>query len=562
MLFETLGAARDIGRIHEIAGVLIRHGLGDIVRRLKLADMLEKAGHVLKWDSAANLARIDPPVQTRLAMEELGPTFVKLGQLLAGRADLFAPEWITEFARLHSHVAAVPFEALRAQLREDLKGEPEEVFARFDSVPLAAASIAQVHRAQLHDGCEVIVKIRRPGISDIIEADLRLLAKLADIAEAELPALKLYRPRRLVMEFARSLRRELDLAAECRSAERIAANFAAAPCVVIPRVHWAFTTERVNTQDFIAGVAGDRLEQLTPQAGFDRALLAQRGAHAVLKMIVEDGFFHADPHPGNVFYLPGNRIAFIDFGMVGRLTGDLRNRMGVLLMGVAHREVDVVAEVCFSLGLMGEDFNESTFRLGVQELMDKYYGMPLKRIDPRRVFGDVAALARECQLVLPRDFVMLAKSLVTIVSIGRRLDPSFDVAECLRPHARALLRRRMSPAAMAKSAGLGLWSLGTLLRGLPRSVARILRRAETGRLRVSLHHTGYEEFVGELDRAANRVTVSVILASLVIGSSLLLAMKTAPLLFGTVSFLGIVGYLLAGLLGLWTVWGILRSGRL
>ena len=235
MLLQALTTARDLGRLQVILGVLIRHGFGDTVRRLGLADALEKAGHALRWDHAADLARLPPPVQVRLALEELGPTFVKLGQILAGRADLFGPDYIAEFEKLHSQVPAVPLDILLPQLREDLGGEPETLFARFDTEPLAAASIAQVHRAQLHDGTEVVVKIRRPGITETIEADLRLLARLAAIAEAEIPALKPYRPQQLVRELARSLRRELDLASECRSAERIAANLAEEPALVVPR---------------------------------------------------------------------------------------------------------------------------------------------------------------------------------------------------------------------------------------------------------------------------------------------------------------------------------------
>jgi ubiquinone biosynthesis protein len=246
MLIETLGAARDIGRLHTILGVLIRHGFGDSVRRLGLADALERAGHALRWEQAAGLARAEPPVRWRLVLEELGPTFVKLGQILAGRADLFGPEYIAEFEKLHNRVPPVPFEQLRPQLREDLGDEPERVFASFDTEALAAASIAQVHRARLHDGTEVVVKVRRPGIAEVIEADLRLLARLAALIEAEWPQLRPYHPRRLVREFARSLRRELDLAAECRNAERIAANMAALPWIVVPRVHWQWTRERVN----------------------------------------------------------------------------------------------------------------------------------------------------------------------------------------------------------------------------------------------------------------------------------------------------------------------------
>ncbi|MFN3494605.1 MAG: AarF/UbiB family protein, partial [Hydrogenophaga sp.] len=394
MLIETLGAARDMGRLNQILGVLIRHGFGDSVRRLGLADGLEKAGHALHWDHAADLARLEPPVQVRLALEELGPTFVKLGQVLAGRADLFGPEWIAEFEKLHSHVPAVPLDALREQLREDLGGEPETVFAHFDPAPLAAASIAQVHRARLNDGTEVVVKIRRPGISDTIEADLRLLARIAAVAETEMPQLKPYRPTQLVRELARSLKRELDLASECRNAERVAAHFADQPWIEVPRVHWAHTTERVNVQDFIDGVPGHDMAALDA-VGLDRTLLARRGSQAVLKMIVQDGFFHADPHPGNVFYLPDNRIAFIDFGMVGRLSQHRRDELLALLMGLVQRDAHAVADVLLEWTGDAPEVHLALLEAEIEAFVDQYHGTPLAQLNLGQMLADVTALLRE-----------------------------------------------------------------------------------------------------------------------------------------------------------------------
>ena len=399
MLLETLGTARDLGRAQEIAAVLVRHGFGDIVRRMGLADALGKAGHVLHLDHAAELARIEPPAQVRRALEELGPTFVKLGQILAGRGDLLGPEWIAELAKLHSRVPAVPLEALRPQLREDLGGEPEDVFARFDAAPLAAASIAQVHRAQLKDGTEVVVKIRRPAIVDVIEADLRLLERVAAGVEQDWPALKPYRPRQLLREFAKSLRRELNLAAECRHAERIATNLAPLGDVVIPRVHWAWTHERVNVQDFIDGVPGEDLERIVRE-GLDPKLLARRGARAVLKMIVEDGFFHADPHPGNVFYLPGNRLAFIDFGMVGQLSKRRRDELLTLLLGLVERRPQAVADVLIDWSGNHHGADLSQLEDDIEAFVQQYHGTPLAQLSLGQMLADVTAVLREHKLAL------------------------------------------------------------------------------------------------------------------------------------------------------------------
>ena len=261
MLLDALFSTRDLGRFVDIVGVLTRHGLGDLVQRMGWTDALERAGQSLRWEHAADLARLPRPVQLRMALEELGPTFVKLGQILAGRADLIGPDTIAELEKLHSRVPALPLEALRPQMREDLGDEPEAVFAHFDPEPLAAASIAQVHRARLHDGTEVVVKVRRPGISEVIDADLRLLERLAGIAEARMPSLKPYRPQGLVREFGRSLRRELDLAGECHNAERIAANLAPLGFVTIPQVVWAHTRSRINVQHFVGAALG-RAEHL------------------------------------------------------------------------------------------------------------------------------------------------------------------------------------------------------------------------------------------------------------------------------------------------------------
>jgi ubiquinone biosynthesis protein len=559
MLIETLGAARDMGRLNAILGVLIRHGFGDSVRRLGLADRLERAGHAIRWDHAADLARLEPPVQLRLALEELGPTFVKLGQILAGRADLFGPDFIAELEKLHSQVPALPLESLRPQLREDLGGEPEAVFARFDGEPLAAASIAQVHRATLHDGSEVIVKIRRPGITDIIEADLRLLARLAALAETELPALKPYRPQQLVRELARSLRRELDLASECRSAERIAANMAALPWIVVPKVHWAHTTERVNVQDFVGGVAGNDLARLDAE-GLDRGLLAQRGAQAVLKMIVEDGFFHADPHPGNVFYLEGNRIAFIDFGMVGRLSVRRREELLQLLLGLVERNPQTVADVL--LDWTGDDhgLNLGQLESEIETFVDQYHGAPLAELDLGQMLGDVTTILREHHLGLPPDMALLIKAFITLEGMGRGLDPAFHMTSEALPLLRKVVRARYEPRVVAGRAWATLRRTLAVAEQLPHDVSRLLRNARRGRVHVGIDIAHLKRVGDQIDRAANRLTMALVIAALIIGSSIVMTVQGGPTLFGLPAF-GFIGFASAFAGGLWLVRAIWRSNK-
>lgn len=559
MLLETLSTARDLGRLNEIAGVLVRHGFGDTVRRLGLADVLERAGHALHHDHVADLARLEPPVQVRLALEELGPTFVKLGQILAGRADLFGPEWIAEFGRLHSRVPALPLDALRAQLREDLGAEPEAVFARFDAEPLAGASIAQVHRAALADGTEVIVKIRRPGIHEVIEADLRLLDRLATLAQTGLPALEPYRPRQLVREFARSLRRELDLAAECRNAERIQANLAALPFVEIPHVHWQHTGARINVQDFVAGIPGEELARL-PAAGLDPALLARRGAQAVLKMIVEDGFFHADPHPGNVFYLPGNRLAFIDFGMVGRLSARRREELLQLLLGLVEREPQAVADVL--LDWTGDDHGVDSGQLEgeIEAFVDQYHGTPLAELHLGEMLASVTAILREHRLALPADLALLIKAFISLEAMGRGLDPGFHMTTEALPLLRQVVRARYQPKVLARRGWQTLRRALAFAERLPNDVSRVLRNARRGHLHIGLELAHLRRVGDQIDRAASRVAMALVIAALIVGSSIVMTVSGGPTLFGLPAF-GFIGFCGAVLGGLWLARSIRRGGR-
>ncbi len=561
MLLQTLSAARDIGRLHDIASVLVRHGLGDVVRRLGLADALARAGRALNHDKADELARLPPPVQVRRALEELGPTFVKLGQILAGRADLFGPEWIAEFSHLHSQVPAVALDDLRPQLREDLGSEPELVFARFDVKPLAAASIAQVHRAALADGTEVVVKIRRPGIVDTIEADLRLLDRLAQVAEDDWPALRPYRPRQLVREFGRSLRRELDLAAECHHAERIAANLASLPDIVIPRVHWAHTGQRVNVQDWIDGVPGNDPEGLL-RAGLDAKLLARHGARAVMKMIVQDGFFHADPHPGNVFYLPGNRLAFIDFGMVGRLSQRRRDELLRLLLGLVERRPADVADVLLEWTGSGHHATLPVSQLEdeIEAFVEQHHGTPLAQVNLAQMLVQVSDLLREHKLALPADLALLIKAFISLEGMGRGLDPDFHMAGEALPLLRQVLRARYTPQAMGQRGWQALKGTLGVLGDLPGDVAKLLRRARQGRVQVAIEVADLKRTGDQIDRAASRLAIALVIAALIIGSSIVMTVGGGPQLLGLPAF-GLMGFVGAVAGAVWLLRAIRRSAH-
>ena len=560
-ILEISRGPRKVQRLTEIAAVMVRHGLTYLVDRLNLHQYLPKRKQLIPTGEPDTFDRAGLARRLTVAMEALGPTFVRLGQLLSSRPDLLPDEFIREFERLQDQVAPFPSSEARAIIEEELQAPVGELFGTLDEEPVASGSLAQVHYATLPDGTEVVVKVQRPGVESLVLTDLSLLRPLAEYAERHVPELQMFQPTKVLDELERTIRHELDFVTEASNTARFHRELLPIDGVRCPQVYWDLTSSRVLTMERLAGARVTDVERLDAM-GVDRPALARRLVDVFLKQYLEMGAFHGDPHPGNLFVAQDGTIGVIDFGMVGRLTPGLRDRLGALLVAVANRDVEIVTEICFSLGVMTDEVNEAAFKLGVLELLDKYYGMPLKRIDPRRVFGDVTALARDARVLLPRDFVLLAKSLVTIVSIARTLDPEFDVSALLRPRAKEMLRRRLAPAELVKSLGLNIWSIATLVQAVPRSFLRILRRAESGRLEFTMRHTGYEDFARELDRAANRLTVSLILASIVVSSSLLLALKTAPLLAGKVSILGVLGFVVAGLLGLWTVWGILRSGRL
>ena len=585
MLWQALTAVRDIGRLHDIASILIRYGFGDMVRRMGMANALERAGRALHWNEAEELAHMDPPARVRRAMEALGPTFVKLGQLLATRVDLFEPEWIAEFSRLQDSAHTATYEGIHQQLTEDLGAAPEMVFAAFDPEPLAAASMAQVYRARLEDGTEVVVKVRRPGIRLTVEADLRWMARLAELAESESPELRAFQPREVVRQFTQSLRRELDFASECRNAERIAQNFATytgfngdsvpkakvvgapaqgvappapqEPIIVIPRVFWQWTSERVCVQEFIAGISGRQLERVD-QAGLDRQVLARRGAQAVLKMIVEDGFFHADPHPGNVFYLPGNRIAFIDFGMVGRLSEARRDQLMRLLLGLVQHEPQRVADVMIEWTGDGAT-DEDGLTLEIQAFVQQYHGVALKQLRLGAMLTDLVTILRQHQLRLPPDLSLLIKAFVSLEGMGHELDPDFNMAAEAMPLLQKTLRARYAPNAVLQRGWHGVKDMLSLLSGLPQDVSRLLRAAKRGRLEIHIDVMHLKRLGNQLDSAANRLVVGVVVAALIIGSSIVMTVPGGPTLLG-LPFFGLLGFVGALLGSLWLLVSIWRSG--
>ncbi len=561
MIWGTLGAARDLSRLREISSVLIRHGLGDLVRRTGLASALERAGQILHWGDAGKSAEIEPQERFRRSLEELGPTFVKLGQVLSTRPDLLSPSWIAELERLHSDVAPISFDELLPQVEKALGRSPFDVFADVEREPHAAASIAQVHRAKLPSGAPVVLKIRRPGISAKIAADLRLLDHLANLIEHEMPEARRYAPVQVVAQFRRSLERELDLAVEARHVDRFARNFADDPHILIPKVYWDFTSSLMNVQEYVAGIRGTDLSAITA-ADLDRKVLAARGSDAVLKMILVDGFFHADPHPGNVLYLPGNRIALIDFGMVGRLSALRRNQMVDLLAGIVGQDDQAMLEVLLDwTGEHGVD--EVRLAADVGELAFDFADTELKDVRIGALLQRVAALLREHAILLPADLTLMFKALISLEGLGRQYDPEFRLVDRVRPFLDRALSEHYQPVVALRRSQATLANAFGLLTTVPRDLARLVKDARRGRMRVDLDLKRLDSFGERLHNTIDRMTIGIMTSSLVIGSSIVMTVGGGPTLFGVslLTLFGLIGYLIAFFNSLWIILAIWRSDR-
>jgi len=552
-------ALRHLPRLREISFVFIRHGLGDLIRRLGVASLVERTGGLLHRGEASRSEQLEPQQRLRLAFEELGPTFIKLGQMLSMREDLLPPRWTAELARLRSNATPVPFEQILPVIERSIGMPHGQVFVDLEREPTGAASIAQVHRARLHDGRAVVLKVRRPGIEAKVEADLRLLSYLARFVEKEVPDVRRYQPVRVVEEFRSSMMRELNLAIEAHNIERLGRNFSGEPNVLIPQVFPQWTSEEMNVQEHIDGISAEDVAALE-RAGFDLKLLAARGVDNVLKMILEDGFFQADPHPGNAIYLPGHRIAMIDFGMIGRLSLARRNQIVDLLAGITRRESESMVEVL--LDWAGEEaVDEERLATDVDELVADYADLPVKDMRVVELIGRITTVMRTHGIVLPSDLTLMFKALITLEGSGRRYDPDFVLADRLKPFVERALAARYAPTEMGRRGGAGIGQIVDLMQAIPRDLARLLKDARRGRLRLDLDLKRLDSFVRRLDRTIDRITIGIMTASVVIGSSIVMTVTSGPQVFGVPLFtvLGSLGYLLAFVNSVWIVLSIWRS---
>ncbi len=550
----------NIKRYHQIVTILLRYGFDDVLGRLKIDYYIQLGKKIIPKFKVHEIEKITTAERLRLALEELGPTFIKFGQILSVRPDLIPESFIKEFQKLQDEVPPFPVEQAKAEIEAQLGKPVEKLFNSFDDVPLAAASIAQVHRAVVKDGEQVVVKIQRPNIRSVIETDLNILFDLARLVEKRIPESELYNPVGIVQEFAKTIRRELDFIREARNIDRFRRNFEDDETVYVAQVYWELTTERVLTMEYIDGIKISELDKLE-SSGLDRKIVAINGAQAILKEVFEHGFFHADPHPGNIFVLPNNVIAPIDYGMMGSLDEELMEAAGNLLAGIVKKDVNKIIRVISDVGIMENELDIRGLKLDLTDFIDRYYQIPLSQLDMGQIINELIEIVRKHRIRLPADLTLMAKAMVTEEGVGRSLDPEFDMITMAKPYVEKIMTRKLDPRRNLKEFASTLDDFNRLIKILPAEIRAIVTKIKKGELNIKFEHKGLEHFISELDKASNRLSFSMIIAALIIGSSFIVQLDKGPLIFGF-NVIGILGYLIAAFLGLWLVIAIIRSGKL
>lgn len=551
---------RHISRYRDIAIALIRHGFGIVVEEIGFAQFLSLPQRMFFEPKKKDPKSVGERI--RLVLQELGPTFVKLGQIASTRPDLLPEEIIRELEKLQDRVPPFSFQEVRGIIQEELADEPDNIFQHFEDTPLAAASIGQVHQAVLRSGEKVAVKVQRPNIASVIETDLEILQDLAALAEHRLEWAARYQIRNMVDEFSKSLRAELDYTMESRNAEKIAKQFGNDPAIYVPKVFLEYSAKKVLTMEYVDGVKLNEPDKLK-QYGYNPKNLAERLAKAIFHQIFNNGFFHGDPHPGNVLVLPGEVIAFIDFGMVGRLSPEMKYHFSSLVIALMRQSTDGVIKAILRMGLVPDDVNMAQLRGDVEQLREKYYGVPLSQISLGEAVNDLFRTAFRHSIRIPPDLTLLGKTLLTVEGVVEKLDPAFRIFDIAEPIGRQLLKERLHPKSVSETVWNRVSDYGELLLDLPKHMKEVTSLIKQGRLRLEIAVPELDLFLKKLDRISNRLSFSIVLLSfsiimvgVIIGSSL---GRQSTLLW---QFPAIeMGLGLAMIMFLWLLYSIFKSGR-
>lgn len=552
-VFNPINTINDINRFRQIVAVLFKHGFGQLVNQILSADtpLANLLGKFRKDEEETGLTdnNITLARRTLLVLQELGPTFIKLGQILSTRADLVPDEFIQEFKTLQDNVPPFSFEEAKLQIETELGAPISQLFEFFDERQLATASIGQVYTAVLKTGEEVVVKVQRPNVAFVIQRDIDLLYILARLAERQSPDLRLLNPVGIVSEFEKAIQRELDYNTELRNALRFKEAFKYHDQIEIPGVYKQFSGKKVFTMEKIKGVKITSAENI----GCDKKILARVALNAILHMVFENGFFHADPHPGNLFALPGNKIAILDLGMVGRLDEEMRDKMADLIIALNTRDTEGVARSLYTIGKSEQRVDFAEFKKDVGEVLDKIQGLPLSEIQFSEILNELIQGAKKNRIKVPNDYTLMGKAIITIEGIGRSLDPSLNLEEEAEPFVRKLIQDRWT----AKRVGLDLYKKGKELYQLsnyvPNQLVNILDDLQNGNIRVKLEETKQDNALKIWEQIIGKLAAGFITSALIISSTVFIVSTKESFTFRGLPLtlvLGIVYLIIAVVLGL------------
>lgn len=551
---------RHTRRFQEIINAFLKNGFSHFLFRLGLTERDMKKGN-----EDEDWSRKDQDVGKRLryTLQELGPTFVKLGQIASSRRDLVPAEIIHELEKLQEHVQAVPFSTIRMIVEAELGDTLENLFDSFNEEPLAAASIGQVHVAQLPSGEEVAVKVQRPNIKQTVETDLEILYEIARFLEENTVWAKTYHIKEIIKEFSESLRDELDYKVEGRSADRVAKQFKEQPNIQIPKIHWEFSTAKILTMELVTGIRVNDIKQLD-DGGYDRKLIAERIVDALFFQVLEKGFFHGDPHPGNVYILPDNRICFLDFGMMGRINDRLKFHFASLIINLQQGDTKGMMKVFSDMDLLNEDTNKSDFQQDLDDLIEAYYEVSLYDVSLGGIINELFEVAFRHKIQIPTEITILGKSILTLESTVSLLDPDFSVMKAVEPFGKKLILERYHPRTVLLNSWRDVVENAEILLHLPKDIKKITSTVGKGKLRLDINVQQLQAILGRLDKISNRLSFSIILLAF---SILMVGLIIGSAIAGQTNLLWSfpiieAGSIIATLMFLFLIFSIFRSGRM
>ncbi len=551
---------RHAKRYKEILTVLVKYGFGDLVDALKIKEKIEIGIEKISGKQPERMETLSRPERVRMTLQELGPTFVKLGQILSTRPDLIPLEYVQELSKLQDDVPSFPYDDVREIVKSETGRFPEEIFGSFDKTPLAAASLGQVHKAILKDTEEAVaIKVQRPNIQQTIEVDLEIMFHLASLMERHVAEMEILHPTKVVDEFARSIEDELDYTVEASHIEHFARQFLDDEAIYVPKVYRDFTTKRILVMEFIDGIKASDLDRLRKD-GYDLKEIASRGADSILKQISVYGFYHADPHPGNIFILPNNVICFIDLGMMGRIGQQEREDFTDFVELLINKDENKIVDALLKLTNSTQDPNRSELQRDLMEFIDEYAYLPLKKLEIGKMLQSVLEILTKQGMSLKPDLFLMVKALSIAEGLGRSLDPEFEIMNHAEPFFRKIEASRYTPKRIAGDVVDSGRELLRLFKEIPGELREVLKNVIEGKLKIGIEYHGLDRTLFRLDLISDRIASAIVLASLIIGSSIIILSKTPPK-WHDMPVIGLAGFLIAAIMGFWLLTSILRNGR-